>query len=84
MSFVGVGGVPQSIAQEELTDADRVYPGNGDAPLSMIFQTLQSIGFRGALSLELFNRTYWEMPAEECAKVGLEKMKAAVAKAGLA
>jgi hypothetical protein len=29
----------------------------------------------------LFNPTYWAMPADECAKIGLEKMKEAVAKA---
>jgi hypothetical protein len=36
------------------------------------------------LSLELFNRDYWQLPAEEAARQGLEKMKAAVAAAGLA
>ena len=64
-----------------ITDADRVYPGDGVAPLTEIFQTLKSIGYRGYLSLELFNRDYWKQDGLQVAKTGLEKMKAAVAKA---
>ncbi len=62
----------------ELSDADRVYPGDGVAPLTDILRVLQSIGFEGALSLELFNRDYWAQDAAVVAKTGLEKMQAAV------
>lgn len=72
---------PTDRPRQELTDADRVYPGDGNAPLTDILRTLQRVGFRGALSLELFNRDYWKLPAEEVARTGLEKMKAAVARA---
>ena len=71
---------PTKISREEVGDADRVYPGDGDAPLDTILQTLRSIGFSGALSLELFNRTYWEQDPLTVARTGLEKMKAAVAR----
>lgn len=64
-----------------IKDADRVYPGDGIAPLTQILKNFQSVGAYPVLSLELFNPTYWAMPALECAKVGLEKMKAAVAAA---
>ncbi|QEL14600.1 sugar phosphate isomerase/epimerase family protein [Limnoglobus roseus] len=64
-----------------ITDADRVYPGDGIAPLTEIFQTLKAIGYKGYLSLELFNRDYWKHDGLTVAKTGLEKMKAAVAKA---
>ncbi|WP_435009516.1 sugar phosphate isomerase/epimerase family protein [Tundrisphaera lichenicola] len=64
--------------RDQLSDADRVYPGDGVAPLSDIFKALQSIGFHGHLSLELFNREYWKQDALTVAKTGLEKMKAAV------
>ena len=37
--------------------------------------------FCGMLSLELFNRTYWEQDALEVARTGLEKMRASVRKA---
>lgn len=64
-----------------ITDADRVYPGDGVAPLAEIFQTLRAIGYKGYLSLELFNRDYWKQDGLTVAKTGLEKMKAAVGKA---
>ena len=63
-----------------INDADRVYPGDGVAPLTEIFGTLKSIGYRGYLSLELFNRDYWKLDPLQVAKTGLEKMKAAVGK----
>lgn len=65
--------------REELNDSDRVYPGDGDAPVTEILRTLQKIGFRGALSLELFNRDYWKQDPRTVAETGLKKMKAAVA-----
>jgi 2-keto-myo-inositol isomerase len=67
--------------RESITDADRVYPGDGVAPLMQILRDLTAIGFCGYLSLELFNRTYWKEEAAAVIRIGLEKMKAAVAKA---
>jgi len=64
----------------ELSDADRVYPGDGIAPLTEIVRILREIGFNGALSLELFNRDYWKDDARTVAKTGFDKMKAAVDK----
>ncbi|MDX2038619.1 MAG: sugar phosphate isomerase/epimerase family protein [Isosphaeraceae bacterium] len=61
-----------------LNDAMRVYPGDGVAPLSEIFRGLHSAGFRGWISLELFNRDYWKQDALLVAKTGLEKMRSAV------
>ncbi len=72
---------PTDRPRGELNDADRVYPGDGNAPLSEIIQILKRIGFNGALSLELFNRDYWKQPAEDVARTGLAKMRAAVAAA---
>jgi sugar phosphate isomerase/epimerase len=73
-----VNDYPASPARAEQTDADRVYPGDGVAPLGQIFRDLHAAGFRGYLSLELFNRTYWQQPADVVACTGLEKTRAAV------
>jgi sugar phosphate isomerase/epimerase len=70
---------PGGKARTEYNDGDRVFPGDGVAPLAEIMSILQAIGFNGALSLELFNRGYWQRPAEEVAREGLDKMQAAVA-----
>lgn len=74
---------PDDPPREKINDADRVYPGDGVAPLSKILRDIHAAGFRGMLSLELFNRTYWEQDALTVARTGLEKMRAAVAKAGV-
>jgi sugar phosphate isomerase/epimerase len=51
------------------------------APLDTFLQTLRDIGYRGVLSLEVFNREYWKRDAQEVARTGLEKMRAAVQRA---
>jgi hypothetical protein len=43
-----------------------------------ILTDLKNMGGEKVLSLELFNRTYWEQDPLEVAKTGLAKMKAAV------
>ena len=68
-----------NIPIDKINDADRVYPTDGVAPLRYILKTMVANGFAGVLSLELFNRTYWEQDPRLVAKTGLEKMKAAVA-----
>jgi len=64
------------IDRDKIVDADRVYPGDGIAPLKEVFATLRGMGYRGYLSLELFNREYWKQDPQKVAKTGLEKMKA--------
>ncbi|MBI1372538.1 MAG: TIM barrel protein [Phycisphaera sp.] len=67
--------------RDKASDADRVYPGDGVAPLDYIFTTLAANGVGCYLSLEMFNRDYWAQPVEQVTKTGLAKSKAAVAKA---
>lgn len=67
-----------SIDRGTIIDADRVFPGDGVAPLKDVFRTLKSIGYTGYLSLELFNRDYWKRDPYEVAKEGLEKMRRSV------
>ncbi len=69
---------PAMPPRAEITDAARVFPGDGVAPLKDILRDLRNLGFHGMLSLELFNRDYWKLDALQVAKTGLEKMKAVV------
>lgn len=72
---------PADPPRESIKDSDRVFPGDGMAPLDEILGNFMAVGAYPVLSLELFNAEYWKMDALECAKIGLEKMKAAVASA---
>lgn len=69
-----------AIPAAEITDADRVFPGDGVAPLTPLFRTLREIGFNGVLSLELFNKDYYQMEPLVVAKTGLEKLREVVQK----
>ncbi|MBY0231126.1 MAG: sugar phosphate isomerase/epimerase [Gemmataceae bacterium] len=69
------------LPRDKIGDAHRVYPGDGVAPLEKMLRDLRAGGFKGFLSLELFNREYWKQDAEKVARTGLEKMKAVVRKA---
>lgn len=68
------------IPREKIGDADRVFTGDGIAPLEQVFDIFKNIAAQPVLSLELFNREYWKMDAYDCAKEGLDKLKASVAK----
>lgn len=76
-----VNDYPAEPDRTKITDADRIYFGDGIAPNSMILQTLYRNGYRGMLSLELFNREYWKQDPLAVAKTGLEKMRETVQKA---
>jgi sugar phosphate isomerase/epimerase len=76
-----VNDFPAEPAAAELTDAHRVYPGDGAAPLKQIYRDLRDAGFRGYLSLELFNRDYWQQDAKLVIETGLRKTRESVMKA---
>lgn len=72
---------PADPPREEMNDSHRVFPGDGVCPLDFIIKTLFETGYRGMLSLEVFNREYWERKPIEVARTGLEKMRSVVQKA---
>lgn len=68
-------------ARAAIKDSDRIFPGDGIAPISSVIRDLSAAGGEKVLSLELFNKKYWEQDPLEVARTGLAKMKAVVAKA---
>ena len=69
---------PQATDPSTLNDSNRIYPGDGVAPLRQILRDLRDSGFRGYLSLELFNRDYWAKSADENLKTAMEKIRSTV------
>jgi sugar phosphate isomerase/epimerase len=74
-----VNDYPPEPAREKLTDADRVYPGDGVAPYKSLLRDLRLAGFQIMLSLELFNRQLWKQDPLQVVRTGFDKMKAVVA-----
>jgi sugar phosphate isomerase/epimerase len=70
--------VPAAPEREKMTDADRVMPGDGVLDLKGTAGYLKRKGYKGFLSLELFNRSWWTKDAKETCKIGLEKMRKSV------
>jgi 2-keto-myo-inositol isomerase len=81
MHCLHMNDYPADPPRPTIADKDRVYPGDGVAPIARILSTLARGGFSGTLSLELFNRDYYRQPPDQVAKIGLEKMQASVAAA---
>jgi len=75
VSMFHMNDYPAADERTTLTDADRVYPGDGIAPFPFIMNELKRINAEMVLSLELFNRHYWKQDALDVARLGLEKMR---------
>ncbi|HXB43559.1 MAG TPA: sugar phosphate isomerase/epimerase family protein [Puia sp.] len=75
IDIIHMNDYPASKPVEQQTDSDRVYPGDGVAPIKQILRDLMAMGGTKILSLELFNETYWKQDAFQVAQTGLQKMK---------
>jgi 2-keto-myo-inositol isomerase len=69
---------PQAADSSTLNDSNRIYPGDGVAPFRQMLRDMRDNGFRGYLSLELFNKEYWGKSADENLKTAMEKIRATV------
>ncbi|HLB72855.1 MAG TPA: TIM barrel protein, partial [Sedimentisphaerales bacterium] len=72
---------PADPPREQARDSDRVFPGDGVAPVTQIIRDLLANRCNAVLSLELFNPIYYQQDPLTVAKAGLEKTKSAVEKA---
>lgn len=78
LGLVHVNDYPEFPGRDTVTDADRVYPGDGLAPWPELVAALNHVGYEGMLSVELFNETYWAKGSVVSAEEGLAKLKACV------
>ena len=74
---------PASPPLAELKDEHRVYPGDGILPLTQIFKDLKGTGYKGCISLEMYNPTYWKENLQMVAETGLRKTLEVLQKAGV-
>ena len=74
VGLVHINDFPANPKRNDIEDEHRVYPGDGEAPWNQIILSLQKQGYRGMLSLELFNPKYWAEGSVTTARKGLEKI----------
>ena len=67
---------PATPPRLEQHDHSRVLPGEGHLDLKQWIGLLRQIGYKGCLSLELFNEALWARDPKEVATRGLETMRA--------
>jgi 2-keto-myo-inositol isomerase len=60
---------------ESLTDANRVFPGEGTINLRKFREVLNDIGYDGYVSLELLKPAYWQEDPEQIAANGRQSLK---------
>lgn len=65
--------------KEKITDADRVFPGDGVAPIRETLTLIKRTDKPVVLSLEVFNKAYYVQDAQTVANTAMTKMKAMVA-----
>lgn len=64
--------------RELATDADRILPGDGDFHMQPVFEHLRQIGYAGAVSLELLNPRFWQIPSRQIGEIGLTALRVAL------
>lgn len=64
------------LATATIIDADRIYPGDGVAPIKRVLQILGSSDKPLVISVEVFNKNYYKQDAAVVAKTALQKLKA--------
>jgi 2-keto-myo-inositol isomerase len=69
---------PSTPPRETIADKDRVYPGDGVAPLKQLVRDLRTIGYRGPVSVELFNPNYFQQDPAQVARTALDKTRAVI------
>ncbi|MDN3580685.1 sugar phosphate isomerase/epimerase family protein [Mucilaginibacter flavus] len=87
LAFVGDGALeifhvndyPAGISPEKISEPDRVYPGDGIAPIKQILKLAKHPDKPLIISCEVFNKGYYAQDALVVAKTALAKMKAITA-----
>jgi 2-keto-myo-inositol isomerase len=74
----------EDLPKSELTDAHRLYPGEGAIPLQEILSTLRARGFDGTASVEIFRPAYWEQDPRDVARTAFERAATELTRAGYA
>ena len=72
----------EDVVRSDLTDAHRLYPGEGVIPSEAILSRLRARGFDGVVSIEIFRPEYWEQDPTTVARAAKKKAEAILTKAG--
>ncbi len=63
------------VPRELASDSDRILPGDGDFLLAPFIERLREIEYRGYVSLEVWNPTFWQIAPSQVADIGLTSLR---------
>lgn len=63
------------VPREMAGDADRILPGEGSSDPAPLLERLATIGYRGAVSVELMNPALWRVPPRQFGEVALTALR---------
>lgn len=69
--------------REEMTDADRVLPGDGDFQLAPIVEHLRRIGYAGCVSVEAMNPQLWAIAPRQFGEVAMTALRRVLGQAAM-
>ncbi len=69
--------------KQKMHDALRLFPGKGIIPLRRILGALQSIGYNGEFSVEIFRPQYWKRPPLAVAREARKSAREVLQQAGI-
>lgn len=75
IEILHVNDYPGNLSASAITDADRIYPGDGVAPIKKVLQILKNPARPLIISCEVFNKNYYKQDPLVVAKTALSKMK---------
>lgn len=79
LDIIHVNDYPAGITPEKISEPDRIYVGDGIAPIKQLLQLAKHPDKPLVISFEVFNKSYYAQDALKVAKTALEKMKVATA-----
>lgn len=74
-----INDYPANLPSSDITDADRIYPGDGIAPVRRVLQILKNPDKPLIISCEVFNKNYYIQDPLTVTKTALAKMKSVTA-----
>lgn len=72
----------EDLPRADLTDAHRLFPGEGAIPIEAILRPLHAAEFDGTMSIEIFRPEYWERDPRDVAREARAKAAQVLENAG--
>jgi sugar phosphate isomerase/epimerase len=71
------------VPREMASDTDRILPGEGSSPPDDLVRLLTSIGYSGAVAIELHNPQLWRVPPRQFGEIAMTALRRVLGQAGM-